>query len=81
MTGFVEPHFFAGWSGGPKGACPGLAATATILEAHSPARIADERSTWLTTDGNPVHEFVQRRHRPVPTGLSPSTSPSMPSAG
>ena len=41
LTGFVEPHFFAGWSGGPKGACPGLAATATILEAHSPARIAD----------------------------------------
>ena len=40
-TGFVEPHFFAGWSGGPKGVCPGLAATATILEAHSPDRIAD----------------------------------------
>ena len=26
LTGFVEPHFFAGFSGGPKGACPGLAA-------------------------------------------------------
>jgi nickel-dependent lactate racemase len=58
VTGFVEPHFFAGWSGGPKGACPGLAATSTILEAHSPARIADARSTWLATEGNPVHEFV-----------------------
>jgi len=58
VTGFVEPHFFAGWSGGPKGACPGLAATSTILEAHAPARIADPRSTWLTTGGNPVHEFV-----------------------
>ena len=41
LTGFVEPHFFAGFSGGPKGVCPGLAATETILEAHSPARIAD----------------------------------------
>jgi nickel-dependent lactate racemase len=58
VTGFVEPHFFAGWSGGPKAVCPGLAATSTILEAHSPSRIADRRSTWVTTVGNPVHEFV-----------------------
>ncbi len=59
LTGFVEPHFFAGFSGGPKGACPGLAALETILEAHSPARIADARSTWLVTQGNPVHDFVR----------------------
>jgi len=66
LTGFVEPHFFAGWSGGPKGVCPGLAATSTIMEAHSPARIADAGSTWLTTVGNPVHEFVS-----AATGLCP----------
>ena len=66
LTGFVEPHFFAGWSGGPKGTCPGLAATSTIMEAHSPARIADARSTWLTTAGNPVHDFVR-----AATGLCP----------
>ena len=59
-TGFVEPHFFAGWSGGPKGACPGLASTATILEAHSPERIADPRSTWLTTSGNPCLLYTSR---------------------
>lgn len=59
VTGFVEPHFFAGWSGGPKGTCPGLAATSTVMEAHSPRRIADPRSTWLATEGNPVHEFVR----------------------
>src|SRR5258707_1181948 len=29
-TGFVEPHFFAGFSGGPKGVCPGLAGLETI---------------------------------------------------
>ena len=45
VTGFVEPHFFAGFSGGPKAVCPGLAATATILEAHHPRRIADARAT------------------------------------
>ncbi len=70
LTGFVEPHFFAGWSGGPKGACPGLAATSTILEAHSPARIADPRSTWLTTSGNPVHEFVAAATALCPPDLS-----------
>lgn len=70
LTGFVEPHFFAGWSGGPKGACPGLAATATILEAHSPARIADPRSTWLTMSGNPVHEFVTAATSLCPPDLS-----------
>jgi nickel-dependent lactate racemase len=70
VTGFVEPHFFAGWSGGPKGACPGLAATSTILEAHAPARIADPRSTWLVTAGNPVHEFVSAATALCPPHLS-----------
>ncbi len=70
LTGFVEPHFFAGWSGGPKGACPGLAATSTILEAHSPARIADPAATWLATSGNPVHEFVAAATALCPPHLS-----------
>jgi nickel-dependent lactate racemase len=59
LTGFVEPHFFAGFSGGPKGACPGLAALETILEAHSPSRISHPAATWLVTEGNPVHDFVR----------------------
>jgi nickel-dependent lactate racemase len=68
VTGFVEPHFFAGFSGGPKAVCPGLAALETILEAHSPARIASEHATWLETEGNPVHDFVR-----AATGLLPPT--------
>ncbi len=59
ITGFVEPHFFAGFSGGPKAVCPGLAATETVLEAHHPRRIADPRSTFVTREGNPVHDFVR----------------------
>ena len=59
VTGFVEPHFFAGFSGGPKGVCPGVAATSTIFEAHAPRRIADPRATWIETLGNPVHDFVR----------------------
>ena len=70
LTGFVEPHFFAGFSGGPKGACPGLAALETILEAHSPARIVDPRATWLLTEGNPVHDFVRAAVALTPPALS-----------
>jgi lactate racemase len=69
-TGFVEPHFFAGFSGGPKGVCPGLADTATVLEAHSPARIADPRATWLQLEGNPVHDFVREAVQLSPPTLS-----------
>ncbi len=70
VTGFVEPHFFAGFSGGPKGVCPGLAATETILEAHHPRRIADARSTFVTREGNPVHDFVRAAAALAPPDLS-----------
>jgi nickel-dependent lactate racemase len=68
VTGFVEPHFFAGFSGGPKAVCPGLAALPTVLEAHSPARIAHPQATWLQTRGNPVHDLVR-----AATALAPPT--------
>ena len=70
VTGFVEPHFFAGFSGGPKAVCPGLAALETILEAHSPRRIADPRATWTVTEGNPVHDFVRAATALAPPALS-----------
>jgi lactate racemase len=70
LTGFVEPHFFAGFSGGVKGACPGLASSGTILEAHSPRRIAHPHATWLVTEGNPVHDFVRAVVALAPPALS-----------
>jgi nickel-dependent lactate racemase len=70
VTGFVEPHFFAGFSGGYKAVCPGLAALETTLEAHSPRRIADPRATWALLDGNPVHEFVRAAAGLVPPDFS-----------
>jgi nickel-dependent lactate racemase len=57
--GFVEPHFFAGFSGGPKMVAPGLAALETIQELHSEPRIGDARATWGVMDGNPVHDPVR----------------------
>ena len=70
ITGFVEPHFFAGFSGGPKAVCPGLAATETILEAHHPRRIADAGATFVTRRGNPVHDFVRAAVALAPPHLS-----------
>lgn len=58
-TGFVEPHFFAGFSGGPKMVAPGLAALDTVLVLHDAKRIGDPRATWGVTQGNPVHDDVR----------------------
>ena len=58
-TGFIEPHFFAGFSGGPKMVSPGLAAIETVLDLHSAARIGHPKATWGITHGNPVHDAVR----------------------
>lgn len=58
-TGFVEPHFFAGFSGGPKLVAPGLAALETVLVLHDAYRIGHPRATWGIIEGNPVHDDVR----------------------
>ena len=58
-TGFVEPHFFAGFSGGPKMVAPGLAGFDTIMRLHDAEMIGDPRSTWGVTRGNPVHGAIR----------------------
>ena len=58
-TGFVEPHFFAGFSGGPKMVAPGLAGLETTLVLHDARRIGDPRATWGICEGNPVHDDVR----------------------
>lgn len=58
-TGFVEPHFFAGFSGGPKLVAPGLAGLETVLTLHDASRIGDPRATWGVTEGNPVHDDIR----------------------
>jgi lactate racemase len=57
-AGVVEPHFFAGFSGGPKMVAPGLAGLDTILALHSFERIAHPNATWGVTDSNPVHDAI-----------------------
>jgi lactate racemase len=58
-TGFVEPHFFAGFSGGPKMVAPGLAGLDTVMVLHDVARIGHPNATWGLTVGNPVHDDVR----------------------
>jgi len=64
-TGFVEPHFFAGFSGGPKMVAPGLAGLDTVLELHNVARIGHPNATWGITEGNPVHDDVREIARTI----------------
>lgn len=56
VTGFIEPHFFAGFSGGPKGICPGIAGITTIQDFHNARMIGSKNSTWGIVDGNPVQD-------------------------
>ncbi len=59
LTGFIEPHFFAGFSGGGKAIMPGMAGQRTVLGNHDAGMIADPRATWGVTRGNPIWEEVR----------------------
>jgi lactate racemase len=58
-TGFVEPHFFAGFSGGPKMVAPGLAGLRTVMTLHDATRIGDPAATWGPVKDNPVHQDIR----------------------
>jgi nickel-dependent lactate racemase len=59
LTGFIEPHFFAGFSGGPKAVLPGLADERSVLGNHDAEMIGHPRATWGVTEGNPIWEEMQ----------------------
>lgn len=59
ITGFIEPHFFAGFSGGVKGIMPGLAGLETVLSNHGSENIGDPRATFGVTEGNPLWEELR----------------------
>ncbi|WP_062237470.1 nickel-dependent lactate racemase [Fictibacillus sp. FJAT-27399] len=63
VTGFIEPHFFAGFSGGPKGIMPGIAGIETIMTFHNARMIGDPRSTWGNMEDNPVQEMTREINR------------------
>lgn len=59
LTGFIEPHLFAGFSGGPKAVLPGVSSISLILDNHSGEMLSHPKATWGFTDGNPVHEEMR----------------------
>jgi len=56
VTGLVEPHFMAGWSGGRKVIAPGIAHQDTIRTFHSARFMEDPGAVQCNLDGNPLHE-------------------------
>ena len=54
--GFIEPHFFAGFSGGRKSLLPGVAARETVLYNHCADFIDHPKARTGSLDGNPIHE-------------------------
>jgi nickel-dependent lactate racemase len=67
LTGFIEPHFFAGFSGGPKAVLPGLADERSVLGNHDAEMIGHPSATWGVTEacpelgrrGNPIWEEMR----------------------
>ena len=55
LTGFIEPHFFAGFSGGSKLILPGIAGADSVMHNHNAEMIGHPNATWGHLDGNPIH--------------------------
>lgn len=54
--GFIEPHFFAGFSGGRKSVLPGVAGRETVMYNHNAGFIAHPNARTGVIEGNPVHD-------------------------
>ena len=59
LTGFIEPHFFAGFSGGPKGVLPSIAGAESVHSNHGYEMISHPNATWGVTAGNPIWEEMR----------------------
>jgi nickel-dependent lactate racemase len=59
LTGFIEPHFFAGFSGGGKALIPGMGGQETVLRNHNASMIGNPGSAWGVTHGNPIWEEIR----------------------
>jgi len=65
LTGFIEPHFFAGFSGGPKAVLLGMASFENILRNHSARMIGHPKATYAETDANPIYQEMKEIARMV----------------
>ncbi len=58
LTGFIEPHLFAGFSGGGKAIMPGMAGQRTVLGNHDAGMVGHPKAIWGITNGNPIWEEI-----------------------
>ncbi len=70
LTGFVEPHIFAGYSGGGKAVLPGVAGAGIVMSNHGADMLGHPKATWCVTEGNPIFEEM----RDVGLATKPSCS-------
>jgi len=59
LTGFIEPHFFAGFSGGPKSVLPGISGEETVMHNHSAHMLNNPKANWGITYGNPIWDEIR----------------------
>ena len=57
LTGFIEPHMWAGFSGGRKSILPGISSIETLEYMHGPKIVAHEKAAYGVLAGNPFHEY------------------------
>ncbi|MFH1031372.1 MAG: nickel-dependent lactate racemase [Chloroflexota bacterium] len=62
-TGFIEPHFFAGFSGGRKSIFPGVSSARAIRKNHSYEMINHPNVRAGVLEGNPIHEDMVEQAR------------------
>ena len=65
VTGYIEPHFMAGFSGGRKGVCPALVDLQTIQRFHGFETLANQLADNGVLKGNPCHEIALKAARAV----------------
>ncbi len=59
LTGLVEPHIFAGYSGGGKAVLPGIAGADAVMSNHSGPMVGHPKSTWCSVEGNPIFREIR----------------------
>lgn len=58
-TGFIEPHFYAGFSGGSKAIVPGISGLETVRHFHRSTLIAHPNTTWGDVQRNPLQRLTR----------------------
>jgi nickel-dependent lactate racemase len=56
LTGFIEPHMWAGFSGGRKSILPGISSIETLEYMHGPEMIAHPGTVYGALEDNPFHQ-------------------------